>query len=143
MLEQLQSRPFTRPAQALWTYREIPCAIVPNPLGIAYNGYVRLPEWHPWLAFADEHDADADVHGGLTYGPENRWIGFDTAHVGDVWSDAALDVAVVSEEEAARGRRHRDLLREVFRHDRYTIFWTLEILRDEVNHLADQVVAAR
>lgn len=54
------------------------------------NGYVRLPENHPWLGkgeFLDDLDSDEypTVHGGITYGPnKDRWIGFDTAHSDDL-----------------------------------------------------------
>lgn len=54
------------------------------------NGYVRLPENHPWLdkgRYLDDLDSDEypDVHGGITYGPnKDRWIGFDTAQMDDL-----------------------------------------------------------
>ena len=47
------------------------------------NGYVELPENHPWLDKGDLQDFyDVDVHGGITY-HEGRVIGFDTNHLGD------------------------------------------------------------
>lgn len=48
------------------------------------NGYICLPEWHPW--FNVEYDEiDVDIHGGLTFSSydedEDLWvIGFDTGH---------------------------------------------------------------
>jgi hypothetical protein len=55
------------------------------------NGYVGVPEGHPWF---NKHydDIDASVHGGLTYGRNHLpmqepdgywWVGFDTGHYGD------------------------------------------------------------
>lgn len=59
------------------------------------NGYVRIPEWHPWFG-KHYDDIDAEVHGGLTYSAGDSdlrgpgfWIGFDTAHAGDA-SDPSL-----------------------------------------------------
>ena len=47
------------------------------------NGYIELPDNHPWL---DEEDLqfsdDVDVHGGITY-QNGQVIGFDTNHAGD------------------------------------------------------------
>lgn len=59
--------------------------IARGPIG-CLNGYIQLPDGHPWLS-AGEYcdDANVDVHGGITYGPDSgRWIGFDTAHLGDM-----------------------------------------------------------
>lgn len=47
---------------------------------VAFCGYVRLPADHPWRAM-EAGDIPADVHGGITYGPDDDgWIGFDTMH---------------------------------------------------------------
>ena len=50
------------------------------------NGYVDVPEGHPWFG-EDYHDIHANVHGGLTFAQANdngAWtIGFDCAHLGD------------------------------------------------------------
>lgn len=60
------------------------------------NGYIRIPEGHPWYGLGyDECDKlDPDVHGGITYNQEGLstpsgnlpgwWLGFDTAHAGDL-----------------------------------------------------------
>lgn len=55
------------------------------PIYGAVNGYVRVPEDHPWHGL-DYDDIDVDVHGGLTYARDG-WIGFDTLHFGDHWPD--------------------------------------------------------
>jgi hypothetical protein len=48
------------------------------------NGYVALPDGHPWLDYPTplEVHPDIDVHGGITYYYGNI-IGFDTNHFGD------------------------------------------------------------
>jgi hypothetical protein len=57
-------------------------------------GYVAVPAGHPLHGKAagygnSEHDADFDVHGGVTWnglhdGSTKWWIGFDCAHAGDL-----------------------------------------------------------
>jgi hypothetical protein len=48
------------------------------------NGYVKLPEDHPWLSSDLEDNESIDVHGGITYPPDaENWIGFDTNHADD------------------------------------------------------------
>ena len=56
------------------------------------NGYIGLPNTHPWYE-KDYNDIDVNIHGGLTYSEhgvgkiredtELWWIGFDTAHYQD------------------------------------------------------------
>lgn len=51
------------------------------------NGYVGLPEWHPYHGLSYD-EIPVNVHGGLTYAQlddeTNLWIiGFDTNHFGD------------------------------------------------------------
>lgn len=52
--------------------------------GMGYRcGYVKIPVGHPWFG-KDYNSLDVDVHGGLTYGPdEEGWVGFDCAHLYD------------------------------------------------------------
>ncbi len=61
-------------------------------------GYVGVREGHPFYQksyIEIEHMDDyPDVHGGLTFsnafdeiGPDIWWVGFDTAHFGDVTED--------------------------------------------------------
>lgn len=60
----------------------------PAPMFGAVNGYVRLPDDHPWLdreQFPDDWDIPTEVPWGeITYRAKN-WIGFDTMHHGQVW----------------------------------------------------------
>lgn len=56
------------------------------------NGYVGVPNGHPWYQ-KDYNSIEVSIHGGLTYGdfgvgnpPKDKnlwWVGFDTAHYGD------------------------------------------------------------
>ncbi len=69
-------------------------------------GYVRLPECHPWSVCRSEWEVPAQVHGGVTFGPEglaggrdDLWVGFDCAHIGDLIPAAPSD----------RGGEYRDL----------------------------------
>ncbi|WP_075510288.1 hypothetical protein [Mycobacterium ostraviense] len=61
----------------------IPWVTCRAPLYGAANGYVKIPAGHHWHGL--DYDAiNVDVHGGLTYA-DGDWIGFDTAHCGDIW----------------------------------------------------------
>lgn len=57
--------------------------------GHSSNGYVRLPDGHPWLMTRKEWDIETvghSKHGGITY-RQGNWIGFDTDHYNHVWAD--------------------------------------------------------
>ena len=76
------TNPFDRIANntaRYFTHRGINCMTQMGPFTI--NGYIELPENHPWLDFPDMIEAhpDIEVHGGITY-HEGRVIGFDTNH---------------------------------------------------------------
>jgi hypothetical protein len=93
------------------------------------NGYIRLPDGHPW-SHKDPSDIEVDVHGGITYGPVEGWIGFDTAH----WSDdmGALDP-----------RNHHNPIDDLFPYigpDPSLNQWNEDKVRDEVKHLITQIV---
>lgn len=57
------------------------------------NGYIRIPEGHPWYGRTADGLGGVSVHGGVTYSENGLhtpngthtgwWIGFDTAH----WKD--------------------------------------------------------
>lgn len=89
------------------------------PLYGAINGYVRIPQGHPWFGLG--YDAiDADVHGGLTYSGGNEgWIGFDTLHSGDIWPGLPSSLRFGP-------AKH----------------WTPELVAEEARRLARQVAAA-
>lgn len=66
----------------------------------SWNGYVRLPDGHPWMGLGED-DIPVDVHGGLTY-KNGPWIGFDTVHAGDGWRIVGGRGRVVCEHEGHR-----------------------------------------
>jgi hypothetical protein len=95
--------------------------VIEAPLYGAANGYVILPEGHPWreLDLMSEYDV-VKVHGGITYGPtSDGWIGFDTLHAFDVWP---------------KSPRFGD-------DDVHDIKWTVEMVVAETKRLAEQVKA--
>ena len=107
------------------------------PLAGAVNGYVELPEDHPWLGHELQslEGPDIDVHGDITFGPTTeRWIGFDTLHAGDVWPsgpDTSEETAMVRSMLAAfemRGTASRT--------------WTTEAVAEETRKLAVQAAEA-
>jgi hypothetical protein len=77
------------------THRGLPC-IVCQPHEYGYTGYVRVPveltdelQWvSDWTTEEETIPADVEVHGGITYPPdEHGWVGFDCIHGGDVCVD--------------------------------------------------------
>lgn len=75
-----------------WSVGEIQCRTVRHPSMGHWCGYVGLPIRHPDHG-KDYDNIEAEVHGGLTWAqrhapnekPDGRWwIGFDTAHAGDL-----------------------------------------------------------
>jgi hypothetical protein len=60
-------------------------ALAAAPRAPAVNGYVYLPEGHPWRDVKEPMwDLDVEVHGGITYAKHN-WFGFDMMHAWDWW----------------------------------------------------------
>ena len=92
-------------------------ATVEAPIYGAVNGYVKLPEGHPWAGLCTLV-LDVDVNGGITYDMDG-WIGFNTLHSGDYWPGCPVFVA-----ESA------------------SIHWTAELVADETRELAQQVARA-
>jgi len=158
-----------------WTHAGIDCAIGHTSLqGRCFNGYARLPDNHPLRRIVDAHatlrpddpawrvlenvieesDWGLSVHGGLNYGPDDEgWIGFDTAHAGDLWR-AEDFLPHMTDKQRAVFEYMRDnlvgpypVLRDWYdEHHPVESFWverprlwTLERLRKEVNSLADQL----
>lgn len=62
------------------TLHGYPCVLQMGPYSI--NGYIDLPDDHPWLQTDPTTNPAIDVHGGITY-HEGTTIGFDTNHYGD------------------------------------------------------------
>lgn len=64
---------------------------MPRTMFTQFNGYVRIPESHPWYGVADDdygYDNEhcpvnyVEVNGGITFVKRNIW-GFDTGHFMD------------------------------------------------------------
>jgi hypothetical protein len=149
-----------------------------------FNGYVRLPEGSIDRTIAEVVDdvredtptrpgalglpvssvpmgydmlQDLQVHGGVTFGPDDGWIGFDTAHAGDNWTDEEIEKYLregdpASWEELERRRSvmekagfGRDMAipgrfgREHGSLSMWDRDWTMEQLVEETNALAAQV----
>jgi len=77
-----------------WTFIDTECLIRTGPMG-TLSGYIGIEPEHPWWGQGCmDLDVDVVVHGGLTYASAQRpgtwgedglwWMGFDTAHNGDV-----------------------------------------------------------
>jgi hypothetical protein len=129
-----------------WTYRERDCMVVKNDLG-HWCGYARttLSGFVP----ADLHDYEGterhtllDVHGGLTYGPDDDgWVGFDCGHARDLCLD---------ERGEPWGKLYTDHDREPVLLRRYgsieacedaddCLVWRLADVRRETERLVDQL----
>lgn len=95
----------------------IPWVVAKAPMFGALNGYVRLPEGHPWHGL-DYEEIEVDVHGGVTY-HSGGWIGFDTLHFADIWPGSPEFMKESSSPSDIR--------------------WTAERVQNEVKNLARQV----
>lgn len=112
-----------------FTHQGINCMTQMGPFTI--NGYIELPENHPWLDFhyMIEVHPDIEVHGGITY-HEGRVIGFDTNHFRDGHHpDADLT-------DQAGGISILDIYGEI------PHIWTWEEVEAETRKLADQAKEA-
>ncbi len=74
-------------------------ALAAAPINDAINGYVYIPENHPWRDVEDQMwDLDAEVHGGITYANHN-WLGFDFMHAWDWWPGMAGRYQIIPYED--------------------------------------------
>lgn len=134
-----------QPPVRVWTtragYAGALAALAPIP---AVNGYVLLPERHPWreLGLQGDEPDGLDVHGGITFGPHvTGWIGFDTGHAGDEWEPGELralhEAGLVDEQQWQAWQRWPTLPAQP-----WGLVWTLDRLAVEVERLAEQAAAA-
>jgi hypothetical protein len=68
--------------------RNIICFTSRNSITDTLNGYIEIPEFHPWYEAEYDNLTEIEVHGGITFSDyisgSNMWaIGFDTNHFGD------------------------------------------------------------
>lgn len=128
----------------------------PSPHHPDVNGYAQIPaEGHPWSCLEDYDDIDGMVSapGGLTYGPVRYrflpgskpvtmtdvggWIGFDTGHAFDIWTDEALAEGGLVREPIP-GYGYFDLPHMPTDYDRQ---WTVDRVEHEAKELARQIAA--
>lgn len=84
-------------------------------------GYVAVPKSH--VAYGMDYNVlPIEVHGGLTYGQEekdgNWWFGFDCAHLGDSWGSSEIQAVATSLKQGH--------------------FWTLKEVIEETKKMAEQ-----
>ena len=108
-----------------FTHQGIECYVTMGPVSI--NGYIRLPDDHPWLDYPDSLECHPGiiVHGGITY-QQDQVIGFDTAHAGDAWHPQSESARLTP--EFHRGHGH---------------VWEEHEVIEETKRLAEQAVAAQ
>lgn len=73
------------PDEEEWEFQGlIHCRIVRHPELGHLNGYIDLPEAHPWRKLTENDLVGfVEVHGGVTYFNVDS-VGFDCAHSGDI-----------------------------------------------------------
>lgn len=74
--------PITTEVISSASYKGIPCITAAAPIYNAANGYIRLPDGHPWLEV--EYIENSVPWGEITY-MRGNWIGFDSLHSGQYW----------------------------------------------------------
>lgn len=122
------NNPFNQlpPGGTRFTHEGIDCYVTLSLL--SFNGYLQLPEGHPWLDYEGslEVHPDIDVHGGITY-HAGRVVGFDTSHLGDAWHPKS--------EAAQHSPHYTGLLSQGHA-------WEESEVIEETKRLAEQVVEA-
>ncbi|MBM7280339.1 hypothetical protein JTZ10_21580 [Gordonia rubripertincta] len=118
-------------------HNSIPWCIYQAQINGVLNGYARIPDGHTI-------DVDGlDVHGGITYGSGEceGWIGFDTAHAGDLWDldELRCRVGVHVTPSGVAWHAQEASLRSGRSWERT---WTVDALKAEVFRLCDQIAAA-
>lgn len=81
------------------------------------------------------------VYPGSSFAQCGGWVGFDTGHAWDVWTDDSLsELGVTRERLSADG--NDDFLNPMRHVDPYSMFWTLDKLIHEAQGLAQQIADA-
>lgn len=144
--------PFPSPPLRRGIVADVPWAIARSMGTLYVCGYAQVPADHPWATAQEVYDLPLDAAGGLTFGPTTtgrlpltmadvcRWVGFDTAHLGDYWPDselAALGIPLDDVPEAAY------LMRAMNADRPWTHVWTAARMITETVNLAWQIADAR
>lgn len=117
-----------------WTHDGVECAMVRSPMH-GVNGYVRVPDGVE-LPVDEDGDVALDAPGGITWGPDGGWIGFDTSRGWDMWWDPD-----VPESRLERTSRELGLPLPPLAPAPWMNVWTLEKVEAAVNELAAAVRA--
>jgi len=108
-----------------FTYKGRRCKIVRDSGLGHYCGYIRTGLRGNINSVENKLYRLIDVHGGITYGvDEEGWVGFDTAHARDINKDEEGNIT------------NQDALYD--EDDEKSTIWTPEIVREEIEDLADQ-----
>jgi hypothetical protein len=87
------------------------------------NGYVYLPEGHPYRGRRPSSIRSVSAPHGISYDDDEGWFGFDTNHGNDYWPG------------------HPDSLPADIDYPGGLIYWTPEMVAEETRKLARQVAA--
>lgn len=118
------------------THAGIRWAIYQAPLNSVLNGYARIPDGVRLNA------DDLEVHGGITYGSGDctGWVGFDTAHTGDLWDlDDLREKVGIHVSEAGIAWHERELAVRTGMSCERT--WTVAALKAECERLCEEIAA--
>jgi hypothetical protein len=117
-----------------WTAYGLLCRIKPGLMSL--NGYVQIPRE---LFDRDTARRTLAVHGSANYGPDaDGWVGFDTAHGGDHWAPDDLVGHLSDEALMFANELRRIATRSTWGRRR----WTMKLLREETERLAQQIAVA-
>lgn len=153
--------PFKSEPLQIGIENDIPWAIADNgsPHTPALCGYAQIPaEGHPWCTVTSREQLNERVTtpGGITWGPCEEfefvaithpartltdvggWIGFDTGHAWDRWSDAELAKVGIERKPLPNGQYLAPFARMPGSRD-----WTVDAIISEARDLARQIAAAR
>lgn len=118
--------------------RGVDWCIYASPLG-SLNGYARIPDGMKIDV------VELDVHGGITYGTGicTGWIGFDTAHGGDVWNLEELRGEIRLHISSHAEDYHRFESEMADKYPTMARRWTVERILAECRSLAGQIAERR
>lgn len=131
-----------------WEYRGMECRVTKNDLG-HWCGYVKtalqgFTNEHLFDVEGHEHQRLIDVHGGLSYGPDEAgWAGFDCGHArdvnlnedGEIWG-TMYDGAGA---EPVPLRQHDGDIEAAEKADDVNV-WRIKDVKEETERLADQLI---